>query len=130
MTQRDFYRVLGVERDASPTDIRTAFVRLAKYYHPDHVDGTGNLPQRLHDVQQAYRCLSDPDARVRHDRAIAEAERAHFVRQHGIQQRLRRYDRRHPRLEPRPSHRGRWCALLLVAIGTAIILHVSYGLMA
>lgn len=130
MTQRDFYRTLGIERDASPTDIRAAFVRLAKYYHPDHVDGTGNLPQRLHDVQQAYRCLSDPDARVRHDRAIAEAERAHFARQHGIQRRLRRYDQRDPRSEPHPPHWGHWRALLLVTIGTAIIVQVSYGLMA
>jgi len=128
MMQRDFYQVLGIARVSSPTEIRMAYVRLARHYHPDHIDGTRNLPQRLQDVQQAYRCLSDTDLRARHDRAIQNAERAYFVRQRGIQRRLRRYDRHHPHSKTRSSRRKRWRALLLVAMGTAIIVHVSYGL--
>ncbi len=36
MSHRDFYQVLGIARDASPTDIHAAFVRLAKHHRPDH----------------------------------------------------------------------------------------------
>lgn len=123
MTQRNFYQVLGVRSDASQADIRAAFVRLTKLHHPDSMGRTGDLPQRLQDVQAAYRCLSVAETRARHDAALAEVERAHTARTRAVQRRLGRYDRRHPHAQPRPRrsllHRR---AIVLVALGVAAVL--------
>lgn len=125
MTQRDFYQVLGVARNASQAEIRAAYARLAKWHHPDVV---GELPRRLHDVQQAYHCLSHVDRRAEHDRTITEIERFHANRQRRIEHRLRGYDRRHPRVRPRQYSRWRWRLLMVVAAGPAIITGVSLWL--
>lgn len=126
MNQRNLYQVLGVTRSASSTEIRAAFVRLAKHHHPDHLRNMSELPGRLREVQLAYRCLSNGIARVAHDKALEESERLHFARQRRIRHRLKRYDRNH---HPQPSQldqtRGRrkvrWRSLL-VAIVIAIVL--------
>lgn len=126
MNSRNFYQVLGVPRNASNTEIRTAFVRLAKHHHPDLAHRASELPGRLHQVQLAYHCLSDDGARVAHDRAIEENECLHVARQRRVRDRLRRYDGLHPQLgqadrETRRKHKVRW-RLLLVAIVIVIIL--------
>jgi DnaJ-class molecular chaperone len=128
MRRRDFYQVLGITRTASPTDIRAAFVRLAKHHHPDYARNAGDLPGRLHEVQQAYRCLSDASARAAHDRELEESERLHFARQRSVQHRLRRYDGRHPHPQPRPQpdprsrlRAIRWRSLLVATISATIL---------
>lgn len=128
MSQRDFYQVLGVLRTASSADIRTAFVRLAKHHHPDHAGDAGDLPGRLQEVQQAYRCLSDERARAAHDRALDDSERLHFARQRRVQRRLHRFDGRHPHAQPRPQpdpqsrlRRIRWRSLLVATVSMTIL---------
>lgn len=130
MSARNFYQVLGVPRNASSTEIRKAFVRLAKHHHPDQAHLASELPGRLHEVQLAYRCLSDDGARVAHNQAIDESERLHAARQRRVRDRLRRYDGRHPHPHPQPGHadrqasgkrKGRWRSLM-VAIVSVIIL--------
>lgn len=125
MSQRNFYQILGVTRNASRADIRAAFVRLAKLHHPDHARNASELPNRLHEVQKAYRCLSAPHAREEHDRALREGERLHSARQRSVQRRLQWYDGRHPHPQPRPRQSRllniRWRSLL-VAIVSVIIL--------
>jgi DnaJ-class molecular chaperone len=129
MSRRDFYQALGVPRNASSTDIRIAFVRLAKHHHPDHARNAGELPGRLHEVQQAYRCLSDVDARAEHDRTLNECERLHVARQRSVQRRLQRYDKRHPHPHPRSQfdtptgrdRKNRWRSLLVVTAGVVIV---------
>ncbi|MBC3941295.1 J domain-containing protein [Sphingomonas albertensis] len=125
MTQRDFYQVLGVVREATPADIRAAFVRLVRHHHPDHAPTVSDLTNRLADVQEAYRCLSDPDARERHDRALEDNERRHFARQRSVQRRLRRYDMRHPRLQPTSYRRFRWGPLLIALVSAAIVTRIT-----
>ena len=61
---RDYYLVLGIASDASQTDIKDAYRRLAKTYHPDHYKGNSRPFQ---DIQEAYDVLSDPDRRKAHD---------------------------------------------------------------
>jgi DnaJ-class molecular chaperone len=122
--QRDFYQVLGVGRAASIAEIRATYVRLVKRHHPD---SSGDLPSRLRDVQQAYRCLADPALRAEHDRFIAASERAHRRRQQSIQRRLGRYDSRHP--STRALRRRHWRAILLVAIGVGMVARISLGLL-
>ena len=128
MSPRNFYQVLGVPRNASSIEIRAAFVRLVKYHHPDHARKAGELPGRLHEVQLAYRCLSDSSARMAHDKVLEENERLHFARQRRVRDRLQRYDGRHPYPQPnqddsqgRTRHKVRW-RFLLVAIVSVIIL--------
>ena len=116
MMQRNHYQVLGVRGDAPQADIRAAFVRLTKRPHPDSAGSTGVLPQRLQDVQTAYRCLSVTGTRAAHDSVLAEIERAHFARGRAVQRRLNRYDRQHPRAQPKPYRNGRWRTIVLVAL--------------
>lgn len=122
MIRRDYYQVLGITQDASPGDIRAAFVRLSKRHHPDLAGGHGPPPWRLQDVQQAYRCLSDTAKRAEHDQALDVDKRDHFARQRAVQRRLHRYDRRHPRPQPRPDRRKHWWILLIAAVLAAIAL--------
>lgn len=63
------YEILGVSPDAAPDEIRTAYRRLAKQYHPD-VNHDPDAGERFIAIQQAYETLIDPDARARYDLAL------------------------------------------------------------
>jgi DnaJ-class molecular chaperone len=65
---RDPYHTLGVDRAASGDDIKSAYRRLAKRYHPDLNPGRPDIEQRFKEVNAAYTILSDPDKRARFDR--------------------------------------------------------------
>ncbi|MGI6209613.1 MAG: molecular chaperone DnaJ [Anaerolineae bacterium] len=64
---RDYYEVLGVPRDADSDQIRTAFRRLAREYHPD-VNKSPEAAEKFKVVNEAYHVLSDPDRRRAYDR--------------------------------------------------------------
>ena len=121
MTQRNHYQVLGLRSDASAPEIRAAFVRLTKLHHPDSANATRVLPQRLQDIQAAYRCLSIANTRAAHDALLAELERNHFARARAVQRRLNRYDRQHPQLPQRPYRGQRWRAIVLVALSVGAL---------
>src|SRR5258708_10038071 len=63
----DFYVLLGVARDASHDDIKKAYRRLAKQYHPDQNSDDG-AEDKFKEIASAYQVLSDPDTRARYDR--------------------------------------------------------------
>ncbi len=65
----DFYVVLGVERTASLNDIKRAFKRLARKYHPDINPGDRMAVAQFREISEAYETLSDPDRRKRYDLA-------------------------------------------------------------
>src|SRR5512139_947411 len=67
MTQRDYYEVLGVERNASNDDLKAAFRRLARQYHPD-VNKATDAEERFKEINEAYAVLSDADRRAAYDR--------------------------------------------------------------
>src|ERR687895_1264348 len=71
--QIDYYKVLGVSRNASQSDIRNAYRTLAKQRHPDHAGGSETEFARL---QEAHAVLSDPDRRRQHDEALDLAHAA------------------------------------------------------
>ena len=63
----DYYSVLGVERSAEQKDIRQAFRRLARKYHPDLNKDDADAEARFKEVNEAYEVLSDPDSRRKYD---------------------------------------------------------------
>ncbi len=64
----DYYKVLGVSRDASPEDIKKAYKKLAARYHPDVNPDDKSAKEKFQKVQAAYDVLSDPEKRERYDR--------------------------------------------------------------
>lgn len=68
MAYRDLYNVLGVERGASPDEIKKAYRKLARQYHPDRTGGDEAAAQRFKDITLAYQTLSDAEERARYDR--------------------------------------------------------------
>jgi molecular chaperone DnaJ len=65
-TQRDYYEILGVSRNASPDDLKSAFRTLARKYHPD-VNKEADAEERFKEINEAYAVLSDPDKRRAYD---------------------------------------------------------------
>lgn len=68
MTKRDFYEVLGLNRDAGTDEIKKAYRRLARQYHPDANPGNKDAEAKFKEVKDAYDVLSDPQKRSRYDR--------------------------------------------------------------
>jgi len=62
----DFYKILGVERDASASQIKTAYRKLAKKYHPD-ISKENNAEAKFKKVSEAYETLSDPQKKSQYD---------------------------------------------------------------
>ena len=62
MQYKDYYEVLGVKRDATESEIKSAYRKLARKYHPD-VNKTKDAEQKFKDINEAYEVLSDKQKR-------------------------------------------------------------------
>lgn len=67
-TQRDYYEVLGVSRDAGADEIKKAFKKLAIKYHPDRNKGDDEAVTKFKEASEAYEVLSDDEKRARYNR--------------------------------------------------------------
>jgi molecular chaperone DnaJ len=68
MSKRDFYEVLGVDRQADEKQLKTAFRNMAKKYHPDANQGDPSAEIKFKEVSEAYDALKDPQTRAAYDR--------------------------------------------------------------
>ena len=66
MAKRDYYEVLGVSKTATDTEIKSAFRKLAKKYHPD-LNKEADAAEKFKEAQEAYEVLSDPNKRKTYD---------------------------------------------------------------
>ena len=68
MDYKDYYKILGVERNASEEDIRKAYRKLAMQYHPDRNPNDKQAEERFKEINEAYQVLNDPTKRAHYDR--------------------------------------------------------------
>ncbi len=66
-SKRDYYEVLGVDKNADDSAIKSAYRKLAKKYHPDMNPGDKNAEAKFKEASEAYAVLSDPDKRRQYD---------------------------------------------------------------
>lgn len=68
MQYRDYYEILGVKKDASQEQIKKAYRKLARKYHPDVNPDDPNAEEKFKDINEAYQVLSDEEKRSKYDR--------------------------------------------------------------
>ena len=67
MSKRDYYEVLGLNRDASEGDLKKAYRRLAMKYHPDRNPDAPDAEDKFKEASEAYEILADPEKRHAYD---------------------------------------------------------------
>src|SRR5262245_52185066 len=67
-SKRDYYEVLGVERNVSPQELKSAYRKVALQFHPDRNPGNKDAEEKFKEATEAYEILSDSDKRARYDR--------------------------------------------------------------
>src|SRR5262245_13825044 len=83
MARRDYYDVLGVPRSASEKEIRQAYRKLARQYHPDLNPNDKQAESKFKEIGQAYEVLSDADKRKLYDRWGPDFEKYEQARKAG-----------------------------------------------
>jgi len=81
MPGKDYYKILGVSKSASPEEIKKAYRKLALKYHPDRNKGNKNAEAAFKDLNEAYAVLRDPEKRKQYDMFGAEGFQNRFTQE-------------------------------------------------
>ena len=81
MTKRDYYEILGVEKNASKDEIKKAYRKLAMKYHPDRNPDDKEAEEKFKEAAEAYEVLSNDDKKARYDQFGHEGMRGGFGNQ-------------------------------------------------
>ncbi len=73
----DWYKILGITRNAEDAQVKTAYRKLAKKYHPDAHPGDKACEARFREITEAYTILSDPVKRKKYDEELSEGQKDH-----------------------------------------------------
>lgn len=76
---KDFYKVLGVEKGVSQAELKKAYRKLARTHHPDSNQGDAKAEEKFKEVSEAYSVLSDPEQRKEYDQIRAMGSGARFT---------------------------------------------------
>ena len=68
MAKRDYYEVLGIDKNATEDQIKKAYRTIAIKYHPDRNPGDKEAEEKFKEINEAYAVLSDPDKKDKYDR--------------------------------------------------------------
>ena len=76
---KDFYKILGVKKDVTPSELKKTYRKLARKYHPDSNAGDAKAEARFKEVSEAYSVLNDPEQRKEYDAVRAMGSGARFT---------------------------------------------------
>lgn len=68
----DYYKVLGVAAQADEKELKAAYRKLAKTYHPDAIKDRPELADKMYEIQEAYEVLGDPEKRLKYDERLKQ----------------------------------------------------------
>ncbi len=78
---KDYYDILGISRSASQEEVKSAFRKLSRKYHPDVATDKAQAEQKFKEINEAYQVLKDPEKRKKYDRLGADWENAESYRE-------------------------------------------------
>jgi len=81
MSGKDYYKILGVSKSASPEEIKKSYRKMAMKYHPDRNQGDKGAEAKFKDVSEAYAVLSDPEKRKQYDMFGSEGFQRRFTQE-------------------------------------------------
>jgi len=81
MSGKDYYKILGVSKSASPEEIKKSYRKLAMKYHPDRNKGDKEAEAKFKDVSEAYAVLSNPEKRKQYDMFGSEGFQSRFTQE-------------------------------------------------
>jgi curved DNA-binding protein CbpA len=142
MELRDYYKILGIARDATTQEIKTAYRKLSKKFHPDYNPNDKYFEARFREIQEAYHVLSDDELRYGYDLSLqgsgyAEAYQQQLVNVRKKEAELNRYvrelskkkkelDEREELLESRSEKKVFGCAFFAIAAFVGLIFAVYH----